>query len=143
MIRDRLIKTNFLARVFKWPQDKTSPTYFEKCRAEKQFVIDAMTKAGHANYETHHCWFSDTLPLFNKKNLSVLRLDGDWDDSVMTSLQYLYPMVVHNGLGILGDYPYWVRSSRALRKYLSEISSESRIHEVNNVTYILKRDKQS
>ena len=127
----------------KWQQDKTSPTYFENCRAEKQFAINAMTRAGHTNYETYQGWFSDTLPLFKKRNLSILRLDGDWYESVMTSLKYLYPMVVQNGLVILDDYPYWTGCSRAVHKYLSDISSESRIHEVNNVTYILKREKQS
>ena len=101
-----------------------------------------MAKAGHKNYETYQGWFSDTLPSFKKRNLSILRLDGDWYESVMTSLQYLYPMVVQNGLVILDDYPYWTGCSRAVHKYLSDINSESRIHEVNNVTYILKRDKQ-
>lgn len=126
----------------RWQQDKTSPTYFENCRAEKQFAIDAMAKAAHTNYETYQGWFADTLPKFKPTRLSILRLDGDWYESVMTSLQYLYPMVVESGLVILDDYPYWTGCSRAVHKYLSDINSESRIHEVNNVTFIEKRDKQ-
>jgi hypothetical protein len=39
--------------------------YFENCRVEKQFVIDVMTKADHANCVTHHGWFSE-LTLFKK-----------------------------------------------------------------------------
>jgi len=105
MIRDRLNKINFSARVIKWQQDNTSPTYFESCRAENKFVIDAMTKVG------------------------------------MTALQFLYPMIVHNGLVILDDYPYWAGCTRVVHKYLSDISSESRVHEVNNVTHTLRWDK--
>ncbi len=75
-----------------------------------------MTKAGHTNYETHHGRFSKTLPLFKKRNLCILRLDDDWHDLVMTALQYLYPMVVHNGLVILEDYSYWAGCTRAVHK---------------------------
>ncbi len=128
----------------KWQQDKNAPTYFENCSAERKFALEAMALANHQNYEVYPGWFTDTLPAFHPNKLSILRLDGDWYDSIMVSLKYLYPLVIENGLIIIDDYPQWTGCSRAVHTYLSDIRSASRIHEAaSTVTYIVKRDKQT
>ncbi|MEK6782634.1 MAG: TylF/MycF/NovP-related O-methyltransferase [Bacteroidota bacterium] len=125
-----------------WQRDKNSPTYFDNCSAEKRFAIEAMVLADHQKFNIYPGWFAETIPNFGSTKLSILRLDGDWYDSILISLKYLYPMVVENGLIILDDYPYWAGCSRAVHKYLADISSVSRIHEMTDtVTYILKKDK--
>ena len=124
-----------------WQKDVNSPNYFDNCTAEEKFVIEAMQFAAHKNYRIYKGWFDQTLPAFSSTRISILRLDGDWYDSIMVSLKYLYPMVVENGLIILDDYPYWTGCSRAVHKYLADIGSSSRIHETEDtVTYLIKKD---
>ena len=49
-------------------------------------------------------WFSDTLPSASISKLSVLRVDGDFYDSTIQSLRYLYPKVSTGGYIIIDDW---------------------------------------
>jgi len=49
-------------------------------------------------------WFKDTLPDAPIERLSLLRLDGDYYESTMTALTYLYPKVSPGGFVIVDDY---------------------------------------
>jgi O-methyltransferase len=125
-----------------WQQNKSGATYYNNCTAEQKYVQHAMALASQSNYQIFPGWFSATLPDFKPTNIGILRLDGDWYESILTSLKYLYPMVVENGLIILDDYSQWTGCSRAVHKYLSDINSPSRIHESpDGVTYILKKNQ--
>lgn len=123
-----------------WQQDKKSPGYYDNCRAEEDFAIKAMQLAKATNFRLHKGWFNQTLPTYDGGNIAVLRLDGDWYESIYDSLKYLYPKVVSGGIIILDDYATWDGCTKAVHDYLSEIKSASHICQWNNqVHYILKR----
>lgn len=124
-----------------WQQDKNSPTYFDNCKIDESVARQVMGMSGHNRFTLHKGFFEQTLPIFPKTQIAILRLDGDWYDSIMTSLKYLYPMVVHDGLVILDDYPYWEGCSKAVHRYLADVGSASRIHQLEDtVTYLVKKD---
>lgn len=58
---------------------------------------------GLANYTLISGWFQNTVNDF-KKEISVLRLDGDLYDSTMVCLQYLYPLLSEGGILIMDDW---------------------------------------
>ena len=49
-------------------------------------------------------WFRDTLPAAPIERLAVMRLDGDYYQSTMEALTYLYPRLSPGGFVILDDY---------------------------------------
>ncbi len=124
-----------------WQQNKEGENYHDNCKAEMDFAITAMEKTG-VDYECIKGWFDETVPVFNKSNeIALLRLDGDWYDSTMVCLKYLYPKVVNGGMIILDDYYTWDGCSRAVHDYLSQIQSASRIFTSEKIVcYIIKSD---
>lgn len=123
-----------------WQNDTTSPNYFDNCKAEESFVQEAMKLAGFSAFTIHRGWFENTLPLFRASKIAMLRLDGDWYDSVLTCLRHLYPGVVEGGIIILDDYYTWDGCAKAVHDYLAEVKSPSRIYQwKNQVAFILKQ----
>jgi len=80
-----------------WQKDKASPAYFDNCKAEISFAQEAMNMT-HVQYQCVKGWFDETLPNNSHEKIAILRLDGDWYDSTMTCLKYLFPKVVKGGL---------------------------------------------
>jgi len=128
-------------RAIDYQEKKEDPAYFDNCAADINFATEAMNLTG-ANYTLTKGWFNQTLPLFkSNKPIAILRLDGDWYDSTLDCLTYLYPMVNHGGIIILDDYYGWDGCSKAVHDYLSSIGSASRIYKsAENVGYIIKND---
>ena len=126
----------------KWQKNINSPIFYDNCKAEESYAIDAMQKAQISNYQIYKGWFENTVPLFSEKKIeiSVLRLDGDWYDSTMVCLDYFYPLVKRNGLIIIDDYFAWDGCSIAVHDYLSKIRSKSRIKTEKHLTYIIKNE---
>ncbi|MBL7870856.1 MAG: class I SAM-dependent methyltransferase [Cyclobacteriaceae bacterium] len=123
----------------KWQKDTNSDNYYDNCTADESFTIEAMKKASNKNYRIYKGWFNDTLDLYEGNPISILRLDGDWYESIKTCLDKLFPFVVEGGLIILDDYHTWDGCTKAVHDYLSEIKSSSRICQWNNqVAYIVK-----
>ena len=125
----------------KWQNNPKGNFFFDNCKAEMNFAQTAMTTTG-CQFELIKGWFNETLPLFNHSdNIALLRLDGDWYESIYDSMKYLYPLVKKNGLIIVDDYYAWDGCSRAIHDYLSSISSLSRIKcSENGVCFIVKQD---
>jgi O-methyltransferase len=123
-----------------WQEDKEGLMYFDNCKAEVCYAEEAMKLADIKNYQTIKGWFSETLPKFNvNQEISILRLDGDWYDSILKCLNYLYPSVVKGGLIILDDYYVWDGCSRAVHDYLSSNNIPDRICQLDhNNCYIVK-----
>lgn len=125
-----------------WQADKNSANYFDNCKAEVDYAIQAMKIANKVNYKIHKGWFNQTLPHYKGDKIAILRLDGDWYDSIMDSLKNLYPNVIQNGIIVLDDYGTWDGCTRAVHDFLSEIKSTSKILQWNNqIHYILKTDE--
>lgn len=97
--------------------------------------------ADHAEATVHQGWFNATIPSFRPtRPISILRLDGDWYESMRTCLDFLYDKVQPNGLVILDDYDHWVGCRRAVHDFLSERKAEESIqHSRRGVPYFVKR----
>ncbi len=126
-------------RAIIWQQDVTSPKYFDNCSASSDFAREIMEKSGAKNYHIVPGWFEETVPEFSvPEPIALLRLDGDWYDSTMICLDYLFDQVAKGGIIIIDDYFVWDGCSRAVHDFLSKRSSIERIQAVENVCYIKK-----
>ena len=114
--------------------------YFNNCTAEISFAQKAMKKAGVDNANFIQGWFKDTVPHHDvNKKIALLRLDGDWYDSIMDCLVNLYDHIVEGGIIILDDYYVWDGCTRAVHDFLSQRKLPLRIREFNNtLCYIQK-----
>lgn len=124
-----------------WQSNKSSKAYYNNCTADIN-TVDELLKSTKKNYYIHKGWFADTLPNFkSNKEIELLRLDGDWYDSTLECLKYLYPKVKNGGIVILDDYYTWEGCSKAVHDYFSEIKSKSTIQKsMFGVAYIIKKD---
>lgn len=89
----------------------------------------------------HKGWFEDTLPGFTPdREISILRLDGDWYDSTMCILDNCYDKVVPGGVVLIDDYYDWDGCTRAVHDFLSARKSRDRIRQsrFGGVAYLLK-----
>lgn len=128
------------ANALTWQQDTTSQEYFDNCKAEESFAIQAFKMADHQNYKLYKGWFDKTLPGSVNTPIAILRLDGDWYDSILDCLENLYPLVTEGGIIILDDYHTWDGCAKAVHDYLSKAKSPARVHQWNNrIAYIIKR----
>jgi O-methyltransferase len=75
---------------------------------EKNFVEwDLPAPAIHAG------WFEDTLPAHCPDEVCFAYLDGDYHDSILTSLTHIYPRLVPGGMLLIDDYCDRDRNPRA------------------------------
>jgi O-methyltransferase len=123
-----------------WQKNVTSPGYYDNCTADESFTMDAMKLARHQKYKLYKGWFQNTLPGIQTSSIGILRLDGDWYDSIMVCLEVLFPKVVTGGIIVLDDYYTWDGCAKAVHDYLSKSASASRIYQWNNqVAYLIKK----
>jgi hypothetical protein len=124
-----------------WQQNVKSEAYYDNCTADEGFAIEAMRLAGHGKYQLHKGWFDKTMPGSIQNPIGILRLDGDWYDSIFTCLQNLFPRVSEGGIVVLDDYYTWDGCAKAVHDYLSSIQSPSRIFQWNNsIPFIVKKN---
>ena len=124
----------------KW-QDGKNLWYFDNCKAEEEFAVEAMKIANCNNYEIYRGWFKNTLSSYTGTNIAMLRLDGDWYDSTYQCLSEFYPKVVDKGIVIIDDYYAWEGCIRAVYDYFSQNHLTDRIRcTANHVCYIIKNE---
>lgn len=80
---------------------------------------------GKINYPSefihyHKGWFQHTLPEIKNEidQIAILRLDGDWYDSIKVCLENLYDKVVPGGLVVIDDYGYYEGCTKAVDEFL-------------------------
>jgi len=124
-----------------WQLNKEGAYYFDNCTAEEKWATDAMKLSGATRFTTVKGWFNETLPKFKPEDrIAILRLDGDWYDSIMDCLVHLYPHIIPGGAIIVDDYYTWVGCSRAIHDYLSRNQLEDTVNQYRNgVCYIVKK----
>ncbi len=68
----------------------------------------------------HKGWFQETLPTDAKKidKIAILRLDGDWYESIKICLEYLYDKVQKGGIIVIDDYGYYEGCTIAVDEFL-------------------------
>jgi O-methyltransferase len=112
----------------RYQADKSHPKYYDNCRAEQSFAEQAMKLSGAKRYQLIKGWFNQTLPEFRPPEpIAVLRIDGDWYDSVLVCLRSLARYLAPGGVVILDDYLYWEGCSKATHQFLAETQSTARI----------------
>lgn len=65
-------------------------------------------------------WFQDTLDKSNIDKIAILRLDGDWYDSIKICLDKFYDKVSKNGVIIIDDYGYYDGCTKAVDDFFKE-----------------------
>lgn len=102
------------------------------------------TRRGDQKVKVHKGWFNETLPTSAPTMpISILRLDGDWYDSIMVCLEHLFDKVVQGGLIIIDDYYDNNGCSRAVHDFLSRRSSVQRIRQsAKGIAYIIIEEEQ-
>lgn len=123
-----------------WQNNIDSPFYFNNCKAEMEFAEKAMKLSGAKKYKFIKGWFSKTLPDYQfNEDIAILRLDGDWYESTMECLNFLYDKVVNGGLIIIDDYYTWEGCARAVHDFLSKSHAVARIRQTETgICYIIK-----
>ena len=68
----------------------------------------------------HKGWFQETLPTDAEKieKIAILRLDGDWYESIKICLEYLYDKVEKGGIIVIDDYGYYEGCTKAVDEFL-------------------------
>ena len=127
-----------------WMADKTSADYHDNCTANHEEFCRLLGQqpVPGERVHIHKGWFKDTLQHFPDQSIAVLRLDGDWYDSTMECLQWLFPKVVNGGVIIIDDYIALDGCVRAVHEYLSRNGLISRITRTpyTSVTYLVKQE---
>jgi O-methyltransferase len=124
-----------------WQRDRSSPTYYDNCRAEMETARHAMRSAGVPRPDLRVGWFEETVPIFasTRTPIALLRLDGDWYESTMVCLRNLFPLVVEGGIVIIDDYGVWDGCTKAVHVYLAEQGRPEALRsDGDGVTFIRK-----
>lgn len=123
-----------------WQEDTRSEAYYDNCSAPIEFAERAMRLSGVPRYRITKGWFDRTLPGFVPPSpIAILRLDGDWYESTMTSLESLHKYLAPGGIVVVDDYYAWDGCSRAIHDFLSRTQSTARITQVHGICVIQQR----
>lgn len=81
----------------------------------------------------HVGWFQQTIPPAASKvgDIALLRLAGDWYESTILPLKYLYQKVVQNGAIAVADYGAFEGSRLAVDEFLKAQSTPIMLHHVD------------
>jgi hypothetical protein len=122
-----------------WLADPNGPWYFNNCAAEQDFAERAMRLSGATDYQCVKGWFDQTVPAFKPPQpIAILRLDGDWYDSIIVCLRSLAPHLSPDGIVLIDDYWNWDGCSRAVHQFLAETKSAARLDRIYNHVCIIR-----
>ncbi len=123
----------------RWQADKTSPGYFDNCKASENDAREAMEFVGVFDARIVKGWFRDTLPEAHfPEGIAILRMDADWYEPTLEILNHLFRLVNRGGVIIIDDYHMWEGCSRAVHEFLATNHCAERINERFGVCYITK-----
>lgn len=120
-----------------WQADTESPNYVDNCRAPLDRVMAASAAFGFSEAECKIVpgWFADTLPTIAPKlateGIALLRVDCDWYEPVLLTLETLAGAVCDEGKVILDDYYAWDGCARATHTYLARHDLAYRIRSLD------------
>jgi len=70
----------------------------------------------------------DTIPNTMPEKIALLRLDTDWYESTKHGLEYLYPLIVRNGVFIADDFGAWAGARKAIQEYFDDKPQKILLH---------------
>jgi O-methyltransferase len=116
-----------------WQSNKESSGYFNNCTASRADAEAAMALSKAKRLHFLQGWFDQSLPSFHPREpISILRLDGDWYESTMLCLKYLFLYMAKNGIVVIDDYYTWDGCCRAVHDFLSAEKLPIRIMQWDN-----------
>jgi O-methyltransferase len=122
-----------------WASDPHGSNYKDNFAADEGEVLDALARF---DVDAHVVkgWFDDTLPVERDRlaPIALLRIDGDWYDSVLCCLTNLYDKVAPGGWVILDDYYYWDGCALAVHEFLARRKLPHRIVTAGPTAYFVK-----
>lgn len=127
-----------------WQKDLKKPewqgrTGLGNLAVDMSFAQQAMKLSAVTNYKITPGWFKDTLPTYDGGPIAILRMDGDFYESLMDTLNNLYEKVVPGGIIIIDDYYYWQGARKAVHDFLSQRKLVDTIHQHRDgYPYLLK-----
>jgi len=125
----------------RWQEDTESKGYFDNCKAEMSFSIEAMKKTKVENVFFHKGWFNETLKTYKSRNgIAILRMDADWYDSTYEILESLFYQVNKGGVIIIDDYKAWEGCTKAVHDFLSKEKLPCRVREFNNSVFYIEKN---
>ena len=74
---------------------------------------------------------TQTLLTSAPEKLALLRLDTDWYESTLMSLEILYPRLVPGGVCILDDYGHWLGARTAVDEYFATHGPRPYMHPID------------
>jgi len=92
------------------------------CEATEEDFRETLFQIAGLKDENIHIrkgWFQDTVPPCKQEvgPICILRLDGDWYDSVLVCLEHLYDQVVPGGYILIDDYGCWEGARKATDEF--------------------------
>jgi O-methyltransferase len=95
--------------------------YFDNCSASIEDVQGTIAKLNIKRAIPVKGWFNETLPRYGPTigQIALLRLDGDWYESIKICLDELYRFVAPGGYIVFDDYTYWDGCAMAVHEFLA------------------------
>ena len=125
-------------KAMEYVQYKTSPHYYDNCRADYRDTDRFLASVGGSLYCLFRLWYSreGLRTGIGESPISVLRIDCDWYESVKICLDALYGNVVSGGIIICDDYGAYDGAARAVNEFIAD--KKIRIREYKGVCYFVK-----
>jgi hypothetical protein len=102
------------------PDQPIASAYTGAFRASPEAVRSSFRKLGiDANAIIVPGLFENTLPNCGIESIALLHVDGDWYESVRTTLEHLYDRVSPGGIIQFDDYGHWAGARRAVDEFMN------------------------
>lgn len=122
-----------------YQRNDQAPNYYDNCRVDMDYCMQAMEMSGATNYSVMEGWFHKTLPRTELvAPIAVLRLDGDWYASTITCLFYLYEKVASGGLIIIDDFFAWEGCAKATLEFFSSVKQPVNFDSTRGLCWAVK-----
>jgi O-methyltransferase len=102
--------------------------YVGECHGSEQLLREAVGRfISPEQLHVHAGWFEETLPRQSDQigQIAVLHCDSDWYDSVMLTLETLYPHVSPGGWIVIDDYGAVPGAGKATRDFRARVNDNS------------------
>lgn len=86
------------------PEDGDTPYFAGQLAAQEHLLIKNFRAVGLKPPVVHAGWFSETLPTGLPEHISFAHLDGDLYDSILVSLEHVYPRLSKGAVCLVDDY---------------------------------------
>lgn len=85
-------------------QDGPTPYRTGELKTSRQILVENFEKYGLRLPVIHEGWFSETLPTGLPENICFAHLDGDLYESILVSLEFVYPRLSKGAICLIDDY---------------------------------------